>query len=172
LGAVVASSSFEILTVSFDELSYGLEASYALGPNTTTRLSATLGSVDFNLLTTELDTWNVDLGIAHYITPTLKIAGEVGIGGIEDFIGDDDTVSLRLGGEWQPFSVPLSLLLEYSHFELDAPALAPTTDLDVDTFTVSLRWSWGGSGGSLQDRDTFVPFDTRTGLMQRNYDIR
>lgn len=60
-------------------------------------------------------------------------------------IGDDNVWTLGAGGEYQLSSIPVSFGAGYAHSEFD------DANLDVDAWTVSLRYNFGA--GTLRDRD-------------------
>lgn len=119
-----------------------------------------------NFLGTDIDAWNVDVGLKYYFSDNIRVGGKVGMGNLSLGGFDDDTQSILLDGEFQPWSPPVSIALSYDHFSSgDAPF-----DFDAHTFRVGARWNFGG--GTLRDRNNDTPFDTRSPLYQRLYGLR
>ena len=167
LGGVVASSSLEFGGVAeIDEIAYGIEGTLDLGPNTVGVASATIGTLDVPIVLGEHDLWNVDVGINHYIGSNVRVGGKLGIGNADGVAISGNSFSAGLGAEWQPWTAPVSLTVAYSHFATESAF----GDVDSDTFSLGLRWSFGG--GTLRDRDNATPFDTQTGVYQRLFDLR
>lgn len=165
LGGVVATSQLDVgAGVNIDETTYGVEGSYDFGPNTVGLASATFGSDDIPPIG-GFDTWNADVGLNHYIGTNARIGGSIGIGNLDGPTITGDTFSIGVKGEWQPWAAPVSITAGYSHFNADL-----TPSLDSDSFSIGLRWSFGG--GTLRDRDNATPFDAQTGLYQRIFDLR
>lgn len=161
LGGVIATTNVEDDTTSADELVYGIEGTFNIAPNAVLGGSYTTGESEF--LTIDIDTWNADVGLSYYFTDNFVVHGGLGTGNL-DFGGgaDFDTSSFDISGEWQMAAAPVSFRVGYS-----------STDTDVfgeyDTWSVGVRWNFGGT---LRDRDTATPFETKTGLYQRAYGLQ
>jgi hypothetical protein len=161
VGAVVAATSFD---GGDEEVVYGIEGNYDIGERAVIGASGTLGSVP--VLYDDFDTWNIDVDLAFYVTPNWRLGGRVGVGNLENSLWEVDTTSVGLGVEVQPWAAPLSIAVAYDYFDRDG---TPTFETEIDAFSVSLRWNF--SGGSLRERDSVTPFDTRTQFIQRSYGI-
>jgi hypothetical protein len=165
LGGVIATTQLDVSAlIDIDETVYGIEATHDFGPNTVGSASVTMGEVDIATVTS-VDIWNVDVGINHYIGSKVRLGGTIGIGNLSSPVVDGDTFSAGINAEFQPWSAPVSFTVGYSYFTEDSPP-----GLDTTSFAVGVRWSFGA--GSLRDRDSSTPFDTRTGLYQRVFDLR
>jgi hypothetical protein len=90
--------------------------------------------------------WGVNVQGRYFATENFRLQAGLGWDHI-DFggAGDDSALTLGVGGEYQFSSAPVSLGLSYAHTSLD------DADLDANTWTVSLRYNFGG--GTLLDRD-------------------
>ena len=159
LGGVLAASnaegpgSFEV-----DEMVYGVEGTFDAGPSVVLASSITVGDGDFVLF--DYETWNWDVGGNFYASPNVRLGGTIGIGNVDiDGLGDADSMSFGLHGEFQPWSAPVSLTVGWNKYEID------DIDVEADMFHVGARWNIGG--GTLRDRDNAVPFETRTGVVPR-----
>jgi hypothetical protein len=162
LGGLVATSNIDDGSAEVDELVYGAEGTFDIGPNTVLGGSATFGEVDF--LGTDLDAWNVDASLNYYATPNFRIGGTLGSGNVE--AGTDiDTFTAGVDAEYQLSSAPVSFTLGYLH--LDAEDLL---GLETDTISAGVRWNFGGS--TLRDRDNSTPFNVRTPIYGRALDLR
>jgi len=160
LGGVIAHTNLEADGGDgLSETVYGVEGTWNLGPNAVVLGSYTVGESEFIV---DVDTWNADLGLNYYLSDNLRIGGAIGFGNLEAGGSDLDTNGYRLNAEWQPWTTPVSFTLGWNSFELDSSD-------SVDSVSVGARWNWGGT---LRERDNATPFDTRTGLYQRLYDIR
>lgn len=90
----------------------------------------------------DVDAWSVGGDAAFYVTPALRLNAGLGYTTIEAVGTDVDGVTYSAGAEYQLASTPFSLTAGYAHSDIE--------DLDVDTWTVGLRYSFGGG---LQARD-------------------
>ena len=88
----------------------------------------------------DVDVWSAAADAAFYVTPNLRLNGTVGYVTIDD--ADVDGFTYGAGAEYQIASTPFSVTAGYSHADLE--------DLDVDTWSIGLRYSFGGG---LQARD-------------------
>jgi hypothetical protein len=144
------------------ETVYGAEGSWNLGANTVVVGSYTVGEVEFIF---DIDTWNADIGLNHYFSDNLSVGASLGTGNYDGCVlGEFDANTYRINAEWQPWTTPVSFALGYNSFQADSGA-----SFDSDTLSLGVRWNWGGS---LRERDNATPFDTRTALFQRIYDLR
>jgi hypothetical protein len=165
LGAGAVFAGVEDSTDDIEEMAYGVEGAFDFGANTVVTVSGTLGEVE--VLTVDVDTWNLDASLNHYFSPNIRIGGNIGTGNLDGGGGGDaDTFTAGVGAEFQPFSLPVSFNVGYNHFEVDDTF----GDLEADTWSVGVRWNLGAS--SLQERDENVPFNLRTGLFGRVFDMR
>lgn len=161
LGGVIAHTNFDADSANPSEIVYGVEGTWDVGANTVLLGSYTAGEVD--LVFDEVDAWNADIGLNHYFSDNFRLGGEIGTGNLEGGIGDVDTTSYRINGEWQPWTTPVSFTLGWNNFDVDG-------DDSLSSWSIGARWNFGGS--SLRERDNATPFDTRTAFFQRLYDLR
>ena len=160
LGAVVATLNADDGSLSADDTVYGVEGTFNLAPNAVVTGSYTVGETEF---LTDLDTWNADIGLNYYFTDNFRVTGTAGTGNLEATGGDFDTSTFGLSGEWQPATMPVSFTLGYNTFDTDVFG-------EYNSFTIGARWNFGGS--TLRERDNQTPFETRTALYQRVYNIQ
>jgi long-subunit fatty acid transport protein len=162
LGAVVVNSSLsEDDAADVDEIAYGIEGGIDIGSNFVLSGSYTWGETEFLV---DLDTTNLDIGGAFYISDNFRIGGTVGAGTLDAGGGSDevDTTTIGLNAEYQLSGMPLSFRASYDSFDAD-----DTLTDSVDTFKLGARWAFGL--GTLRERDAATPFDTRAPLFQRLY---
>lgn len=164
LGGVVGYTTFSPDGVGdVDETMYGVEGSWDLGANTVLTGSYTVGEVEFIF---DLDTWNADLGLAHYFSENFRLGASLGTGNYDGGgLGEFDAQTYRINAEWQPWTLPVSFTLGWNSFQSDDGA-----SFDSDTVSLGARWNFGAA--SLRERDNATPFDARTQLFSRIYDIR
>jgi len=164
VGGVILSNTADFgAGLEIEDTAFGVEGSFDLGSSAVMLGSFTIGESEF--LGADIDTWNLDARINFYPTGNLRLGGTLGVGNLDAGGGaDDDTTTIGVDAEWAPFSVPLSFVAGYNHFETDLLAV------ESDSLSVGIRWNFGG--GSVRDRDNAAPFNTRGGFAQRVYDIR
>jgi hypothetical protein len=159
IGGVYAYTNFDTGSGSASETAYGIEGTWDLGTQAVVLASYTIGETE---LSGDVDTSSFDIGLNYYFTENFRVGASYGFGKLEAGGDEADTSHLRLNTEWQPWTTPVSFTLGYNSFDSD--------DLgDTDSWSIGARWNFGGS---LRQRDNATPFDTRTGLYQRVYDIR
>jgi hypothetical protein len=88
----------------------------------------------------DLDVWSVGGDAAFYVTDALRLNAGVSWMTIDD--ADVDGFTYGVGAEYEIASTPFSVTAGYSHSDIEG--------LDVDSWTVGLRYSFGGG---LQARD-------------------
>ena len=88
----------------------------------------------------DLDVWSVGGDAAFYVTDALRLNAGVSWMTIDD--ADVDGFTYGVGAEYQIARTPFSATAGYSHSDIEG--------LDIDTWTVGLRYSFGGG---LQARD-------------------
>ena len=88
----------------------------------------------------DLDVWSVGGDAAFYVTDALRLNAGVSWMTIED--ADADGFTYSAGAEYEIAKSPFSVTAGYAHTDIE--------DLDIDTWTVGLRYSFGGG---LQARD-------------------
>ena len=164
LGAVVTGASLDGGATDVDEIAYGIEGTYNVGPNSRFNAAATFGEIE--ILGVDADTWNLDVGFDFYANPNLRFGGTLGAGNLEAVGTDFETWTGGLDAEWAPFAAPVSFTLGWTHFDLDDAFLG---GIESDNVSVGVRWNFGGS---LQDRDNATPFDTRNQFYPRVFDLR
>lgn len=92
----------------------------------------------------DADMWSLGADAAYFINPSLRLNAGAGWSTIDAGGSDIDAWSANVGGEYQFGTSPYSLTASYAHSELE------DLDLQIDTFTVGLRISFGGD---LQTRE-------------------
>lgn len=93
-----------------------------------------------------VDGWGVQADVRYFPMDNFRLGANVGWASI-DYSGpggNDDAWLAGVDGEYQFSSMPISIGLGYEHAELN------DTNFDSDSWTVRLRYNWGGS---LYDRD-------------------
>lgn len=165
IGGVVATTKLDDdASSSADEMAYGLEGSVNVAPNAVLFGSATFGETEFLV---DIDTWNADIGLNYYFSDNFRVGANVGTGNLDAGSGVDfDTTTYGVNAEWQPGSMPLSFTLGFSSFDVDEFLF----DDSLDTISIGARWNFGGS--TLRERDNQTPFEARTALYQRAFDLR
>lgn len=88
----------------------------------------------------DLDVWTVGGDAAFYVTDALRLNAGVSWMTIDD--ADADGFTYSAGAEYEIARSPFSVTAGYAHTDIE--------DLDIDTWTVGLRYSFGGG---LQARD-------------------
>lgn len=163
LGGVIAHTNLDVDGgPSPSDTVYGVEGTWNLGPNTVLLGSYTRGESD--LVFIDADTWNADIGLNHYFSDNFRLGGEIGTGNVDGGgLGETETTSYRINGEWQPWTTPVSITLGWNAFDTD-------DDDSINSWSIGARWNFGGT--TLRERDNATPFDTRTGFFQRIYDLR
>lgn len=89
----------------------------------------------------DVDIWTAGADAAFYVTPNLRLNAGLGYITIDD--ADVDGLTYSAGAEYQIGATPFSITGGYAHSDLE--------DVDVDTWTVGLRYSFGG-GFQARDR--------------------
>ena len=92
----------------------------------------------------DADIWSLGGDAAYFIRPNLRVNGGLGWSTIDAGGLDTDGFSANVGGEYQFADTGISLTASYTHAEFE------DFDLDADTVSIGLRFSFGGD---LQTRD-------------------
>lgn len=92
----------------------------------------------------DADIWSLGGDAAYFIRPNLRVNGGLGWSTIDAGGLDTDGFSANVGGEYQFADTGISLTAGYTHAEFE------DFDLDADTVSIGLRFSFGGD---LQTRD-------------------
>jgi hypothetical protein len=100
-------------------------------------LAAALSYANFD--DSDSDAWGLDGEVRIFPIETLRIEGELGFGGVDTPLGDDDVFTIGIGGEYLFDAVPISVFINYEHDEFDE------TDLSGDAFFIGGRWNFGGT---------------------------
>jgi hypothetical protein len=167
LGGALAFSNFDAgAGAESEDVVYGIVGTHDLGPNTVLDGSATFGEID--IFGADVDTWNIDAGLNFYTASNFRIGANIGVGNLDAGGGADaDTSSGGINAEWAPFaSTPVSFIAGWNHFDVDNAFLG---GIETDTLSIGARWNFGG--GSLRERDNSTPFETRTALYPRAFDL-
>lgn len=115
----------------------GAEVQKYLAGATLTGVVAYTGADDL-----DVDAWTFGGDAAFYVMPSLRLNAGVSYTTVDAAGVDLDGFTYGVGGEYEIAASPLSLTAGYSHTDIE--------DLDVDTFSIGLRYSFGGG---LQARD-------------------
>lgn len=117
-------------------VSVGAEAQKYLANMTLT------GVVAYTTAEGDVDAWSAGADAAVYVSPNLRLNAGASYSLIEAGNIDVDALSYGVGAEYAITSTPYSITAAYGRSDIE--------DIDVDTFTVGLRMSFGGG---LQARD-------------------
>ena len=115
----------------------GVDAQKYFAGSTVTGL-VSYGSVD------DIDLWTVGGDVAFYVQPNLRLNAGLSWNNVEADGVDADAWAYGAGAEYQFVASPFSAFATYNRVSLE------DTDVDVDTFQVGVRYSFGGG---LQARD-------------------
>lgn len=92
----------------------------------------------------ESDVWSVGGEARYFVSDNFRIQGGLSYASADTPIGDINGWNIGVGGEYQFADTPWSITGGYSHATID------DVDLDADTFSIGLRYSFGGD---LKARD-------------------
>jgi hypothetical protein len=92
----------------------------------------------------ETDGYGVNVEARAFVSDNFRLNGNIGYASVDDGgAGDDEDAMLYgVGGEYQFASYPVSIVAGYNTADFDGG--------DVDTWTIGVRYNWGGT---LRDRD-------------------
>lgn len=100
---------------------------------------ALTGSLAYETLDgVDADIWSLGGDAAYFITPNFRVNGGAGWTTVDAGVLDTDGWQANVGGEYQFANTGFGLTANYNHAELN------DFDISVDTFTVGLRFSFGG----------------------------
>ena len=99
---------------------------------------ASYGSVD------DLDIWTIGGDVAYYPMPNLRLNANLAYNALDVDSFDTDALTYGVGAEYQFADTPFSVYGGWDRASID------DSDLDIDTVSVGLRFSFGGN---LQQRD-------------------
>lgn len=92
----------------------------------------------------DVDTYGLNVEARAFINDNFRLNANVGWATADGGAGDDDdAVGFGVGGEYQLATVPVSFTAGYNTVDFDAG--------DVDTWTIGVRYNFGGQ--TLRDRD-------------------
>lgn len=91
----------------------------------------------------DIDVWSLGADAAFYVNPALRLNVNAGYLTIDALGGDADGFTVGAGAEYQIASTPFSVVGGYNRADVD--------DVTIDTWTVGLRYSFGG-GQQARDR--------------------
>ncbi|WP_374388057.1 outer membrane beta-barrel protein [Brevundimonas sp.] len=115
----------------------GAEAQKYLAGSTLTGLVAYTSADDL-----DADIWTVGGDAAFYVTPNLRLNAGVSYNNVDANLGDVDTWTYGVGGEYEFTGTPFSVAAGYTRADIES--------IDVDTWSLGVRYSFGGG---LQARD-------------------
>lgn len=153
LGVGVATTQYDDASDA-KEWTYAVEGSYDFGESVVVRGSYAQGSTD--AASVSVDTDSFDGALFYYPTPNIRLSVSGATGELESTA---ETTVFALGAEFQPWSAPVSLTLDWSNYEADI-AMA-----ESDALQVGVRWNFGAA--SLRERDNATPFHLDTGFYDR-----
>ena len=88
--------------------------------------------------------WTVGGDAAFYVMPNLRLNAGVSYNSVDTDFGDADAWTYGVGGEYEFTGTPFSVAAGYTRADIG------DIDVDVDTWSIGLRYSFGGG---LQARD-------------------
>ncbi len=88
--------------------------------------------------------WTVGGDAAFYVMPNLRLNAGVAYNNVDTDLGDGDAWTYGVGGEYEFTGTPFSIKAGYTRADIK------DADIDVDTWSIGLRYSFGGG---LQTRD-------------------
>jgi hypothetical protein len=91
----------------------------------------------------DTDGWGVNVEARAFLNDNFRLNGNIGWANVEGPADDEDVAVYGVGGEYQFATVPISIAAGYNTADFDAG--------DVDTWTIGVRWNFGGQ--TLRDRD-------------------
>ena len=115
----------------------GAEAQKYLAGSTLTGVVAYTSADDL-----DADIWTVGGDAAFYVMPNLRLNAGVSYNNVDAQLGDVDAWTYGVGGEYEFTGTPFSVAAGYTRADIDS--------IDVDTWSLGLRYSFGGG---LQARD-------------------
>jgi hypothetical protein len=91
----------------------------------------------------ETDGYGVNVEARAFVQDNFRLNANIGYASVDGgAANDDDAMIYGVGGEYQFASYPISVVAGYNTADFDGG--------DVDTWTIGLRYNWGGT---LRDRD-------------------
>ena len=89
------------------------------------------------------DGYGINVEARAFVHDNFRVNANIGYASVDAGAGNDDDVMLYgVGGEYQFASFPVSIVAGYNTADFDGG--------DVDTWTIGVRYNWGGT---LRDRD-------------------
>jgi hypothetical protein len=93
----------------------------------------------------DVDGYGVTGQARYFVQDNFRLDATVGWASLDGGGADDDALSLGVGGEYQFAAAPISIRAGYARVSFDE------ADIDADTFTIGVRYNFGGT--TLFDRD-------------------
>ena len=91
----------------------------------------------------DADGYGVNVEARAFVHDNFRLNANIGYASVDAGAGsDDDAMIYGVGGEYQFASFPVSIVAGYNTADFDGG--------DVDTWTIGVRYNWGGT---LRDRD-------------------
>ncbi|MEQ1817672.1 MAG: porin [Terricaulis sp.] len=91
----------------------------------------------------DADGYGINVEARAFVHDNFRVNANIGYASVDAGAGNDDDVMLYgVGGEYQFASFPVSIVAGYNTADFDGG--------DVDTWTIGVRYNWGGT---LRDRD-------------------
>ncbi|MEQ1490942.1 MAG: porin [Terricaulis sp.] len=90
-----------------------------------------------------VDGYGINVEARAFVSDNFRLNANIGYANIDAGAGnDDDAMLYGVGGEYQFAAMPISITAGYNTADFDGG--------DVDTWTIGVRYNWGGT---LRDRD-------------------
>lgn len=90
----------------------------------------------------DLDVWTIGADAGYYVMPNLRLNAGVSYNSVEQLGNSADAWTYGVGAEYEFANTPYSVNAAYTRADIES--------LDVDTWTIGMRYSFGGG---LQARD-------------------
>lgn len=114
------------------------------------------GSLGYTTVdTADLDAWTIGGEAAYYVMPNVRLSAGLSYSDLEFMDESDDALTYGVAGEYEFASAPISIRAGYSRTDID--------NADIDTWTIGLRYNFGGDMQSRERAGANLP--GATGLL-------
>lgn len=107
-----------------------------------TTLTGSLAYTTMDTLGVEADAWTVGGEAAYYVMPNVRLSAGLGYSDIEIMDESEDALTYGVAGEYEFAQTPISIRAGFSRTDF--------ADSDIDTWTIGLRYNFGGD---MQSRE-------------------